>query len=155
MARIQIDDLPLLQDLSDEELQGIFREGIFPAERLRQLAAAATLGVTLVSGSLATAGGKAAQAGGRVAHRAEPHERRRTQTQHHTQPSQYRRQAGRAAGRRWLAGRTRMGVTTTSRWEGFCKEHGVKFSHGFYYVGRTRSTSPPGVRRALRDLPVL
>src|SRR5436305_1022826 len=87
MARIQIDDLPLLQDLSEQELQCIFGEGIFPAERLRQLAAAATLGATLISGSLATAGGKGSPGGRACGPPGPSHTNAPSQTQHHTQPS--------------------------------------------------------------------
>src|SRR5438552_3914106 len=89
MARIQIDDLPLLQDLSEEELQGIFGEGIFPAERLRELAAAATLGVTLVSAPFATAGGKGGGQCGRPSSPGPSRSSAPSQTWHHTQPGHY------------------------------------------------------------------
>jgi hypothetical protein len=58
MACIRIDDLPILEELGQEELQGIYGEGLFPSERLRQMAAAATLGITLAASPFAVAGGQ-------------------------------------------------------------------------------------------------
>src|SRR5439155_7379605 len=141
MTRIQIDDLPLLQDLSQEELQGIFGEGLFPAERLRQMAAAATLGISLVSAPFATAGGpskgQGPSQGGRSWSPGPSHTSSPVHTQHHTQPGHVRQASwhGGWQGGDWR-GEGEGGDYNYFEVEGFCKEHGVKFSHGFFYVGR-------------------
>jgi hypothetical protein len=161
MARIRINDLPILEELGQEELQGIYGEGLFPGDRLRQLAAAATLGITLASAPFAVAGnqgkgpggGQGGSQGGRGGSWSQSQGPARTiipvQSQHGTQPGQFRQQNVRVA---WQGGSDRAGWHgdgDRGGWRGdgghrsahvasFCKEHGTQFSHGFYYVGRNQ-----------------
>src|SRR5262245_38375630 len=132
MARIRIDDLPLLQELTQEELQGIYGEGLFPGERLRQMAAAATLGITLASASIATAGGpnKGGQSGNASGSwgqsRAAP-----VHTQHNTPSSTYKQTGWQQSGWQgnWQKDSNYGGYQRSQHVTSFCKEHGVKFSY--------------------------
>ncbi len=161
MTCIRIDDLPILEELGQEELQGIYGEGLFPGERLRLLAAAATLGLTLASAPFALAGNQGrGQGGGQGGRSGNSHGPSRTSAPLHGQ-----RTSGHSHGGIHTAHAPRHTQSSHSRqshgpgsWQGadchreghgggnhyfenvgsYCQEHGVKFSHGFYYAGKAQ-----------------
>jgi hypothetical protein len=160
MARIRIDDLPILEDLGQEELQGIYGEGLFSGQRLRQVAAAATLGITLASAPFAVAGnqGRGGQGGGQGGRPGNSPGPARTTVQVHSSRTSGHSGIGIFVGTRGGTHTVQAACHTPPShsqqsyarggWQGnggrqyfehvgsYCQDHGTRFSHGFYYVGR-------------------